>query len=216
VILIGVLVVAVTITVIAMAMTGEPAPRAGLPVTTAPEEAIAPPAPPAPAAFVGIPLAGKRVILSIDGGSSMSDSFDFLRRGVLRSAERLAAGKELRVVLWNDSGVSALPPASAGHTGPLKEALEAAVPQGASDPEQSMKATLALAESGDQVLFVTAKFNLPEGLSAAVLKEAQPNVRIDGVKLVSHDAPSPLEAMARATGGQYVFLAPSDLDQATR
>jgi hypothetical protein len=170
--------------------------------------------------FIGIPLVGRRIIISIDAASSMSDSFDFLRRGVARAAGRLRPDQPLLLTLWTNDGLKQLPTSGFGQgdafVKDLIKALQAATPEGASDAEKSMQQTLDLVGPGDQVIFISAKDPLPASLTATVLPHRKNNVRIDGVKLVSQDTPSPFEAMAAATGGQYVFLVPSELDQATR
>jgi hypothetical protein len=75
-----------------------------------------------------------------------------------------------------------------------------------------MKASLDL--GGDQVIFVTAKFGLPEDLAPAVIAARKNGQRLDGIKINSEDNPSPLDALARQTGGKYLFLTQKELEQA--
>ena len=213
-ILIGVIAVVVIVLLVSYVLRPEeqpPAAQQGLP-TSQPAAREA--------SFIGIPLTGRRIILSVDAAASMSDSFDYIRRGIARSAGRLADNQPILVTLWTNDGLKRLPASGFGKgeafIKELTDSLQSAAPEGASDAEKCMQETLGLAGPGDQVIFITAKNPLPASLATTVLANRKDNVRVDGVKLVTQDTPSPLEAMAAASGGQYVFLVPSELDQATR
>jgi hypothetical protein len=186
-----------------------------------PAEAAAPPAALSKEnSFANIPLTGRRVILSFDGAASMADAFDFLRRGTLRAANRINPDQQMLVTLWTDDGLKQLPSSGFGKgegwAREIEPHLQAFAPGGVSDAEKCMTAALHLAEPGDQVIFVTAKPDLPAALAIGVLPARKENVRIDGVKLNTQDTPSPLETLAKVSGGLYLYMSVSELDQVTR
>lgn len=173
------------------------------------------------ASFAGIPLTGRRILLSVDGSVSMTDGFDYLRRGILRTTHRLAPNQPMLVVLWTEDGLRQVPASGFGQGGDawhkeLQDQLAAFSPQGSSDAGKSMRATLELAGPGDQVFFVTAKNSLPLAMAEGVLEARKENVRIDGIRLATQETPDLLEHLAKQTTGQYLFMTFSELDQATR
>jgi hypothetical protein len=184
------------------------------------------PSPPTPAtspgretAFAGIPLTGRRILISVDGAASMADGFDYLRRGIFRTAQRLAPNQPMIVVLWTEDGLRQLGGFGSGSESwqkNLQDQLTAFSPVGSSDAEKSMLATLELAGPGDQVLFITAKRSLPMAIAGNVLGARKEPVRIDGIRLAIQETPDLLETLAKETSGQYLFMTVSELDQATR
>jgi hypothetical protein len=165
--------------------------------------------------FLGVPLVGKQIVLSIDSASSMQDCFDFLRRACYQAMDTLEPDQTLVVVLWSDPGIKKVP--ASGYVGKtsaakLRDELELVPVHGSSDAAACMKATFDI--GGDQVIFVTAKPGLSEDLAATVLAARKNGQRLDGVKINSEDNPSPLESLARQSGGKYVFVTQRQLERA--
>jgi hypothetical protein len=178
---------------------------------------------PAPAAseevkgFIGVPLTGKKILFSIDGASSMTDSFNFVCRGVYRAMDKLEPGQQVRVAVWRGNSVKLVPASGfVGKSGAkqLHDALEMIAATGSSDAVDCMKASLE--EGADQVIFVTAKYGLDSSIADTILASYKGDVRFDGVKIESDDTQSPLEMLAKKTGGSYRVVSTGKLDELTR
>lgn len=165
--------------------------------------------------FLGVPLVGKQIVLSIDSASSMQDSFDFLRRACYQAMDSLEPDQTLMVALWSEDGVEKIPASGfvgKASAGKFHDAMELVPVHGSTDAAACMKASLEV--GGDQVIFVTAKFGLTEDLAATVLAARKNGQRLDGVKINSEDNPAPLESLARQSGGKYIFLTQRQLEHA--
>jgi hypothetical protein len=167
--------------------------------------------------FIGVPLTGKKILFSIDGASSMADSFNYVCRGVYRAMERLEPGQQVRVAVWRGNSVKLIPESgfvSQSGAKQLHDELEALAVSGSSEAVDCMKASVGL--GADQVIFVTAKYGLDVSIADAVLAAKQGEVRFDGVKIESDDAQSPLEKLAQKSGGTYRLVSTGKLDQLSR
>ena len=167
--------------------------------------------------FMGIPLVGKRIVISIDAGSSAQDSFDYLRKGTGLAIDSLAADQEIVVVLWKEEGLVKFPAsgwARRGDVEAIRGQLENAAAFGASEALDCMRKSLEL--GGDQVVFVTAKYGLAKELAEEALTARKAGQRIDGIKVstivATGDPESPLEIMASKANGMFLRLDSSRLD----
>jgi hypothetical protein len=164
--------------------------------------------------FAGIPLTGKKIIISVDGASSMVDSFDFVMQGIYNAVDALEPDQRIKVAIWKGTGIKMFP--ASGYVGKdglkeLKQQLNTLTANGSSDAAQCMKASAQL--DGDQIIFVTAKFGLESQMAEDVLSVKKGNVRFDGLKIEAEDAQSPLEILATKTGGTYLFVTGGKLQQ---
>jgi hypothetical protein len=167
--------------------------------------------------FLGVPLVGKKIVFSIDGASSMADTFDYARRGIYQAIDTLEPGQQVQVAVWKGSTLRLIP--SSGFVGKpavkkLHDELEAVAVTGSSDAGDCMKASAGL--GGDQVIFVTAKFGLDPSIADGVMAAKKGEMRFDGVKIESEDSQSPLEMLAQKTGGTYRLVSGGKLEQLTR
>jgi hypothetical protein len=193
-----------------------PAPKAGGKVPTAAGSA-------SPVGFpmlAGIQLSGKRIIISMDSASSMGESFDYLRRGILRAVEEMDPAQQITVVLWTETGIKTLPRnafVTSKTSKALRDLLESTTPSGASNAEVCIRSTVGLIQGADQVLLITAKSELPPVARAdAFLRQTKPGAWFDVIRITPGGSAAMLETLANATGGKYVAISPADLDLATR
>jgi hypothetical protein len=166
--------------------------------------------------FIGVPLTGKKILFSIDGASSMRDSFNFVCRGVYRAIDKLEPGQQVRVAVWRGNSVKLVPASgfvSKSGAKQLHDELEAMAVTGSSEAVDCMKASLD--QGADQVIFVTAKYGLDSSIADTILASYKGDVRFDGVKIESDDTDSPLEKLARKTGGTYRVVSTGKLDELT-
>ena len=186
-----------------------PAPVNNAPAT--PPEAPLPPAPPAPVVSKGpifldtIPLVGRNIVFSIDGGSSGVDSYDLVRQAVKKAVGTLQPDQHFIVAVWTESGLQRFPAAGWAAKSQLANVsrdFDNTGAYGASNAVECMKSSLQL--GGDQTIFVTAKLDLTPDMAAPVLAVRKPGQRIDAVKITSEDADSPLGRMVNATGGKFI------------
>ncbi|MCL2647852.1 MAG: hypothetical protein FWD61_12705 [Phycisphaerales bacterium] len=157
--------------------------------------------------LLGIPLVGKKILVSIDGASSMTDHFDYVRAAVYGAVERLGSGQALEVVVWRGEKVTPYPQKGfIDKVGleSLKEEFDAISARGSSDVTACMKASLAL--GADQVIFITAKPALDPAIAQDILADKGPAARLDSIKIDSEDSPSPLEELSQKSGGLYRFI----------
>jgi hypothetical protein len=167
--------------------------------------------------FIGVPLVGKKIVLSIDGASSMADSFSYVCRGVYHAVDGLEPGQQVRVVVWRGNKVKLIPESGfvdKSGVKQLREQLDAIAVTGSSEAVDCMKESVE--QGGDQVVFVTAKYGLDSSIADAVLAAKKGDVRFDGVKIESEDPQSPLEILAKKSGGTYRVVSTGKLDQLTR
>jgi hypothetical protein len=167
--------------------------------------------------FVGVPMTGRKILFSIDGASSMADSFDYVRRGVYRAVDTLEPGQHVQVAVWKGSTVRLFPASGfvdKSRVKDLRAEFDAVSVSGSSDAGDCMKASVGY--GADQVVFVTAKFGLDSMIADGVMEAKKGDVRFDGIKIESEDAQSPLEMLASKTGGTYRLVSTGKLDQLTR
>ena len=169
--------------------------------------------------FLSIPLVGKKIIISMDGARSIQDSFDYLRLAVAQAAESLADDQELKVVIWKDSTPLVIPAdawAKKSALPALRAKLDAVVPAGASDDLACMKASIAM--GGEQIIFVTAKYDLTPNLAETLLP-LRKFERIDAVRVLPLGLPpaslSPLEQIVIKANGKFITADNNKLDSLT-
>lgn len=172
-------------------------------------------------AFLGIPMTGKKIVLSIDTGSSFRDrGFEYVLLGVRQAVGTLAADQSLRLALWEETGVRLVPEAGfvpKDRRTPILEALDSLVAQGATSEIKCIKGSL---ESGaDQVIIVTAKLTLGSDTSATDLMQyRRTNQRVDVVRVLSPESElmPALEQLTNLTNGKFLVLDQGQLDALTK
>ncbi len=165
--------------------------------------------------FLGVPLVGKQIIISIDSASSMQETFDYVRNAAYQAIDTLDQDQTIMVVLWTGTTVRKVPASgfiSKNNLKTLKDDFETLSARGTSDAVDCMKATLAV--GGDQIIFITAKYDLPADLATTIFAARHGNQRIDAVKLTSEDNPPVMADLAAKTNGKFIFLTQSQLEQA--
>lgn len=171
--------------------------------------------------FLGIPLTGKKIVLSIDAGSSFRDrGFEYILLGVKQAVGSLAADQSLRLAVWEETGVRLVPEEGFVHKEqrtPILEALDSLVAQGATPEGKCLKDSL---ETGaDQVIFVTAKLTPWAATSATdLMSYRRMNQRVDVVRVLSPEAElmPVLEQLCNLTNGKFLVLDQGQLDGLTK
>ncbi len=164
--------------------------------------------------FLGIPLTGKQIVISVDSASSMQECFSFVLRGINNALPTLNDDQKIIVAVWQSDAILRLPESGfvdKKQSRLLSDALDNLAPRGATNAQSSMIATLQA--PGDQIIFITAKYSLEESLAPAVLAVAG-SQRIDAVKITAEDPLSPLEAITKKAQGKFLFLSQSELERA--
>jgi len=144
----------------------------------------------------------------------MTNHFDYVRAAVYTAAEKLGAGQQLQVAIWRDDNVTPYPQkgfVNKGELETLREEFDAIGSRGSSEIVECMKASLTLGGGADQVIFITAKPSLDVSIAEDVLTAKTASVRIDGIKIDAEDSTSPLEELAKKTGGTYLYMSGATL-----
>jgi hypothetical protein len=161
--------------------------------------------------YLGIPLTGKRIVISIDAGASFDGrGLEYALLGVRQACQSLADDQSLKLGLWQEEGVKFVPEkgfAKRGEFDPIFKALDDASAQGATATGDSVSASL---KTGcDQLIIVTAKPVLDPSVRADdMLKSRQMNQRIDVIRVLSPGAESvhPLEELTDKANGRFVSV----------
>ena len=167
--------------------------------------------------FLGIPLTGDKIIFSLDGSSANINSFSYVTQGVQEAVATLAPDQQFRVAIWRSKGLTLLPAqgwlrrSEVKALRPMLHHLRNAISYGSNNTLKSMLASLAL--GGNQVIFVTAKFQMPHNLVAAMEAKRSPGQRLD---IISVDGERrELQKLAQQCDGQFHKYTVSELNSMT-
>ena len=167
--------------------------------------------------FLGIPLTGDKIIFSLDGSTANINSFSYVTQGVQEAVATLAPDQRFRVAIWRGKGLKLLPARGWLRRGevkavrPVLRQVRNLVSYGSSNTLKSMLASLAL--GGNQVIFVTAKFQMPHGLVAAVEAKRKPGQRLDVISVDGERRE--LQKLAQQCDGQFHKYSVSELNSMT-
>lgn len=155
--------------------------------------------------FFGVPLTGRRIVISIDAGGSMSELFSYVAQATIRALEQAKPDAEFRIVLWRSPAPAVLPPNGWARKDQLKEIgrqLNEFYASGGHDEHQNMTESVKL--GGDQTLFITAKATVAADVADQVLKACRGGQKLDAVWISSDTGDNPLKIIASSTGGVFV------------
>lgn len=167
--------------------------------------------------FLGIPLTGDKIVFSLDGSSANTNSFSYVTQGVQEALATLAPDQQFRVAIWRHKGLTLLPArgwlnrADVKALRPVLHRLRNALSYGSNDTVQSMLASLAL--GGNQVIFVTAKFQMPHHLVATIEAKRRPGQRLDVISVDGERRE--LQKLAQQCDGQFRKYSVSELNSMT-
>jgi hypothetical protein len=164
--------------------------------------------------FAGIPLEGDKVVYVLDRGSSSAESLGEVKEATLRSIASLGTERRFRIVFWETDGVKSFPPlepatATKDNTDAARKAMDDIFAFGASDAKAAIES--AVRNNPEEIVLVTAKgWDLNEDFVKMV------TTALGGSKATVHtlsigEPSGPLQAIAKATGGQSRALSISEL-----
>ncbi len=167
--------------------------------------------------FLGIPLTGGKIVFSLDGSSANINSFSYVTQGVEEAVATLAPDQRFRVAIWRDKGLTLLPAngwlgrADVKALQPVLRHLRNLISYGSNNTLKSMLASLAL--GGNQVIFVTAKFQMPHNLVSAVEAKRNPGQRLDVISVDGERRE--LQKLAQQCDGRFHKYSVSQLNSMT-
>jgi hypothetical protein len=172
--------------------------------------------------FLALPLDVQRVVYVLDRGQSNAEVFDPLKAALFDSLSSLGAGREFQVLFWTSPGSKnadefAYPKSGTARGNPdrvadIRKEIEDLSITNATEVNAAIRE--AMKRNPDVVVIATAKgVNLTDDFVKQVKGAAKGNkVVIHTVDLSrSGDGQSAMEAVSRATGGQYVHVTPGEL-----
>jgi hypothetical protein len=162
--------------------------------------------------FLGIPLVGKQIVVSIDCANSSQDFLSFAIEAASRSMVTLTPDQHILIALWGDKGITTVPAdgkfVTRSDAGQMREKLQDVGLNGSSDPVVSIAQSLQL--GGDQTILVSAKFGLTSDLVPQVLAAKKVGQRIDTIKIENPDPDNPFATIAAKSDGHFLQL---DMDK---
>ena len=160
------------------------------------------------ATFFGQRGRGQRIIYVIDRSGSMADSFDFLRKELKRSINRLHHSQKFHVVLFNDGFLEMPPerlvPAIGEYKRKCFKFLDQIHPGGMTDPIPAMKQ--AFRKKPDLVFFLTDGEFSPALVDELRKWNRKEKVKIFTLAYIYASGSNLLKKIAAENGGTYTFV----------
>jgi hypothetical protein len=157
--------------------------------------------------YMGLPLSGPSVIYLLDRGSGTLETFDFIKRGAIRSIASLGAGTKFQIIFWETDSIIESPKgtmrfATAENVAATDEEIKDVYAFSQSTIDKSLQK--ALAQNPDQIVIVTGKYGLDDEFvnSVMALRKTSP-VKIHTVSLGKSASPEALKKLAEKTGGTF-------------
>lgn len=159
--------------------------------------------------YFGVKLTGKKIVLSMDSGGSMSELFDYTKTGALKATENLDSGQTFKVAVWQ-SPLKTIPGAWAkkGDKNIAKELDNIYSSMAGQDEVKNIVDSVKL--GGDQTVIISAKLDFGSSLPAEVAKVRKPNQKIDVIWITGGGSDdSSLKKIADSSGGTFTTI-PAD------
>lgn len=156
----------------------------------------------------------KRIVYVVDRSGSMIETFDAVRKELLRSVDRLRRSQRFHVIFFKDGPPLENPPkklvnASGDQKRSLAEFLDRVGPEGNTDPIPAMRRAFELGP--DLIYFLTDGEFDPRLIEELRKRNPQKKVRIFTIAYVSQMGGTLLEQIARENNGEYRFVSEYDL-----
>jgi hypothetical protein len=166
------------------------------------------PAPPPPSPnYMGLPLSGPSVIYLLDRGSGTLETFDYLKRGAIRSIASLGPGTKFQIIFWETDSLIEFPQgamrfATKENVAATDEAIKDVYAFSQSTIEKAFEK--ALAQNPAEIVIVTGKYGLDDEFVNSVmsLRKTSP-VKIHTVALGKSGSQDALKKLAEKTGGRF-------------
>jgi len=165
------------------------------------------PQPPQSPNYMGLPLSGPSVIYLLDRGSGTLETFDYMKRGAIRSIASLGAGTKFQIIFWETDSLIEFPQgamryATAENVAATDEAIKDVYAFSQSTIDKAFEKALALNPA--EIVIVTGKYGLDDEFvnSVLALRKTSP-VKIHTVALGKSSSPEALKKLAEKTGGQF-------------
>jgi hypothetical protein len=157
--------------------------------------------------YMGLPLSGPSVIYLLDRGSGTLETFDYLKRGAIRSIATLGAGTKFQIIFWETDSIIEFPKgamrfATAENVAATDEAIRDVYAFSQSTIDKAFEK--AMAQNPAEVVIVTGKYGLDDEFVNTVmtLRKTSP-VKIHTVSLGKSASPEALRKLAERTGGRF-------------
>jgi hypothetical protein len=165
--------------------------------------------------YMGLPLSGPSVIYLLDRGSGTLETFDYLKRGAIKSIASLGPGTRFQILFWETDSLIEFPQgsmryATAENVAATDEAIKDVYAFQQSKIEEPLKK--ALAQNPAEIVIVTGKYGLDDEFVNTVLALRDKNpVKIHTVSLGKSASPEALKKLASKTGGHFKEVSGSAL-----
>jgi len=163
--------------------------------------------PPQTPNYMGLPLSGPSVIYLLDRGSGTLETFDYMKRGAVRSIASLGAGTKFQIIFWETDSIIESPKgtmryATAENVAATEEEIKDVFAFSQSMIQKSFEK--ALAQKPAEIVIVTGKYGLDDEFVNSVmsLRKNAP-VKIHTVALGKSGSPEALRKLAEKTGGAF-------------
>jgi hypothetical protein len=157
--------------------------------------------------YMGLPLSGPSVIYLLDRGSGTLETFDYMKRGAIRSITSLGAGNKFQIIFWETDSIIEFPQgamrfATAENVAATDEAIKDVYAFSQSTIDKAF--TKALAQNPTEMVVVSGKYGLDDEFvnSVMALRKNSP-VKIHTVAVGKSGSPDALKKLAEKTGGQF-------------
>ena len=157
--------------------------------------------------YMGLQLSGPSVIYLLDRGSGTLETFDYMKRGAIRSIASLGAGTKFQIIFWETDSLIEYPQgamrfATAENVTATDEAIKDVYAFSQSNIEKSFEK--AMAQNPAEIVIVTGKYGLDDEFvnSVMALRKNSP-VKIHTVALGKSSSPDALKKLAEKAGGHF-------------
>jgi hypothetical protein len=157
--------------------------------------------------YMGLPLSGPSVIYLLDRGSGTLETFDYMKRGAIRSIASLGAGAKFQIIFWETDSIIEAPKgtmrfATAENVVATEEAIKDVFAFSQSTIDKSFEK--ALAQNPAEMVVVTGKYGLDdEFVNTVMALRKTSTVKIHTVALGKSGSTEALKKLAEKTGGHF-------------
>ncbi|HEV8605873.1 MAG TPA: hypothetical protein VGQ99_10930 [Tepidisphaeraceae bacterium] len=157
--------------------------------------------------YMGLPLTGPSVIYLLDRGSGTLETFDYLKRGAIKSIASLGPGAKFQIIFWETDSLIEFPEgamryATTENAAATEEAIKDVYAFQQSKIEKPLEK--ALAQNPAEIVIVTGKYGLDDEFVSSVLslRKTSP-VKIHTLSLGKSGSPDALRKLAEKTGAHF-------------
>ena len=156
---------------------------------------------------MGLPLSGPTVIYLLDRGSGTLETFDFRKRGAIKSIASLGAGARFQIIFWETDSLIIFPSgamrfATTENVAAADDAIKDVYAFSQSTIDKAMEK--AIAQNPAEIVIVTGKYGLDDEFVNTVLNlRKNSTVKIHTVALGKSGSPEALRKLAEKTGGHF-------------